>query len=64
MAKELTMSGLGDNPTQVLSLSEVLHSGELSEFFMPPHYDLDALMSEQDQKWFRVLLAVSDSICN
>lgn len=66
MVKEPTMIGLSDSLTQVIriGLSDAHSSDALSEFFMGPRFDLDALMSQEDQKWLRVLMQVRDAVRN
>lgn len=60
------MIGLSGTPSRVV-LIDVAGSRaaeELSEFFMRPHYDLDAVLSADDRKWLPLLMHQEGAVRN
>ena len=60
------MAGLSEGQPQVvlLRLDRLPEVAGLAEFFMPPHYDLSAIMSADDRRWMRVLIEERDAVRN
>ena len=54
----------GQHHVVVLRLDRLPAADGLAEFFMPPHYDLSAIMSAEDRRWLRVLIEERDAVRN